>query len=192
MPKIGDTYRKKQRCGTYTYYIWHACILCGKERWVTKVHGKARYDICGSCCPKLPQVTEARLKAHHNLIGEKHWGWKGGRIKDRGYYRVRIYPNDFFYPMAMKSGFVMEHRLVVAKALGRCLHSWEIVHHKHAKYPAGSIEDKQDNRYPENLQLVSGDRHTQITILERRIELLEREKDELKQLLHNALINSLP
>ncbi|GAH73274.1 unnamed protein product, partial [marine sediment metagenome] len=73
-----------------------------------------------------------------------------------------------------------EHRLVVAKALGRNLHPWEIVHHKHAKYPAGSIEDKQDNRYPENLQLVSDDRHKQITILERKIDKLLEEQREIK------------
>ena len=60
----------------------------------------------------------------------------------------------------------------MAKHLGRNLHRWELVHHKHTKYPAGSIEDKQDNRI-ENLQLVSDDRHNQITLMERRIKYLE-------------------
>jgi len=40
-------------------------------------------------------------------------------------------------------------------------------------YPKGSIEDKQDNRIG-NLQLVSDDRHNQITILENRIQFLEQ------------------
>ena len=79
-----------------------------------------------------------------------------------------------------ESGYLREHRLVVAQALGRCLQSWEIVHHKGAKFPKGSIEDKQDNRYPENLQLVSDDRHLQITILEIKIKNLERQNKELK------------
>ena len=75
--------------------------------------------------------------------------------------------------MANRQGYVREHRLIVAKKLGRCLHIWELVHHKHTQYPAGSIEDKQDNR-DENLQLVTDDRHKQITILENRIKQLEQ------------------
>ncbi|GAI67364.1 unnamed protein product, partial [marine sediment metagenome] len=87
-----------------------------------------------------------------------------------GYILIKLQPNDFFYPMAKPDSYVLEHRLVVAKALGRCLHLWEIVHHKGDKYSHNSKEDKQDNRYPENLQLVSDDRHKQISILEQKID----------------------
>ena len=69
--------------------------------------------------------------------------------------------------MVDKQGYVLEHRLVVAKAIGRNLHRWEIVHHK-------DNCPKDDNRYPETLQLVSDDRHDQITILGVRIKYLER------------------
>ena len=66
--------------------------------------------------------------------------------------------------MANHKGYVMEHRLVMAKSLGRCLHPFELVHHKN--------HDKTDNNI-ENLQLVSDDRHRQITIMENRIKFLE-------------------
>ncbi|KKK89418.1 hypothetical protein LCGC14_2733300 [marine sediment metagenome] len=79
--------------------------------------------------------------------------------------------DDFFYPMCNKDSYVLEHRLVVAKSLGRNLHRWEIVHH---------INHVKDDNRLQNLQLVSDDRHKQITILERRIVHLEKKNAALK------------
>lgn len=158
-------------------YIWHTCEICGICRWVRFREGKPTNKRCSHCNGGAP--------------GDKNGSWKGGRSQNSyGYILVLLQPNDFFYPMTLSSRkqgrYVLEHRLIVAKALGRCLQSWEIVHHKHDKYPAGSIENKQDNRYPENLQLVTDDRHKQITILEskianqdKRIKLLEWQVKEL-------------
>jgi len=50
--------------------------------------------------------------------------------------------------------------------------SWER-HHKGTKFPKGSKENRSDNRI-ENLQLITGDRHKQITILENTIARLEQ------------------
>ncbi len=160
MPEIGEIQRLNHRT-----HIWHACEDCGRERWARCKKGQSANPRCRSCNARNRGISQR---------GEGHPAWKGGRVKQSaGYIEVRVFSDDFFYSMADKKGYVLEHRLVMAKSLGRNLLLWEIVHHRHTKYPAGSTEDKQDNRYPENLQLVSEDRHNQITILENRIKYLE-------------------
>jgi len=163
-PKIGDIRRAQEiGRGGHSRYIWHACQKCGKERWVLLFSaGKQKCLVCKDCC----------CHAHNMKRGKEHWNWRGGRTKQsNGYFLIKLQPDDFFYPSRNRQGYVFEHRLVVAKALGRCLHSWEIIHHKGNKYPVGSIENKQDNRYPKNLQLVMEGQHNQISILERKMEL---------------------
>ena len=158
MPELGDLRYHKKREQTA---IWHACVDCGKERWVPRIKGKPRNPRCRTCANK-PKI---RYGANNNL-------WRGGISHNLGYLQIRISPGDFFYPMAMKRGYIQEHRLVVAKALGRCLHRWEIVHHKNGI--------KDDNRI-ENLQLVTDDRHKQITILEIQIKRLKEENAILRK-----------
>jgi len=156
-------------------FIWAACIDCHKERWVRFIKGKPLHLRCHACSMK----SEGRKRGLKHISGEANPKWKGGKRRDHGYIQIKLQPSDFFYSMASKSGYVFEHRLVVAKALGRCLQPWELVHHKGTKYPLGSIENKQDNRYPENLQLVSNDRHNQITILGNKINRLSQQNEEL-------------
>jgi hypothetical protein len=141
-------------------YMWHGCVGCGVERWAELNGGEVRSPRCHSCAAKLIQRKGEQPR------GEKAHRWRGGRVVDKGGYVLILHqPEDFFYPMANNFGYIREHRLVMAKYLGRCLHRWEIVHHKN------NIKD--DNRI-ENLQLVSDDRHSQITILEQRIKFLEQ------------------
>jgi hypothetical protein len=96
---------------------WKECPDCGKiiKRWNAK--------FCKSCSHKM----------------EKSYLWKGGKIKKLGY--VWVYQPE--HPFA-RDKYVMEHRLIMEKKLGRYLTEDEIVHHKN--------KIKDDNR-EENLRL---------------------------------------
>ena len=108
------------------------CLGCDKE------FEPSRNSI-GKYCSQLCYHSK------RNQWRDKHPGWKGGRVMVRGYVVILLDSDDFYYPMATQTHYVLEHRLVMAKHLGRCLQSWELVHHKNGI--------KTDNRI-ENLSLV--------------------------------------
>ena len=58
--------------------------------------------------------------------GKNASNWKGGRRKDGNGY-IRIYQP--LHPHALNEGYVLEHRLVMEKKLGRYLIKDELVHH---------------------------------------------------------------
>lgn len=84
--------------------------------------------------------------------GAEHHAWVGGRhVPGDGYVRVWLTDDDLFYSMAQRhsphGGYVLEHRLVMARHIGRPLEEHETVHH---------IDGNKLNNSVENLQLRSG------------------------------------
>jgi len=122
----------------FNKFMLQACTECGERRWVLmEKNGQPRSTLCHACGLK------GRKQNHPS--GPNHPYWQGGRhLTPYGYVLIKVFPDNFFWPMATKNGYILEHRLVMAKHLGRCLHPWEVVHHKNG------IRD--DNRL-ENLEL---------------------------------------
>ena len=131
MPIIGEISRRpRSQKGLYDYLIWAACGRCGKERWVRLYKGESRNKLCQFCSQKGIWKPAAKHKMNDG----------------QGYILVKLHPSDPFYCMAGKAGYVMEHRLIMAKRLGRPLLKSEQVHH------IDGIKNHNDNN---NLQLVS-------------------------------------
>lgn len=115
--------------------------------------------------------------------GEKSWNWKGGRcISKDGYIKVL----DKTWHSADPNGYVLEHRYLMEKHIGRPLTANEDVHHING--------DKQDNRL-ENLQIIDHVEHTILTHkglkrseeTGRKISEAKRRNNELRKLNRTTL-----
>ena len=165
LPKIGDIAKSKEigyNHENYDKYIWSACIDCGKERWVSLRRGKPANIRCRGCAKK----------------GENNCNWKkNGRIKSgNGYIFIRVKSTNPYFVMGNYNNYILEHRLIMAKHLGRCLESWEVVHHINGV--------RNDNRI-KNLILVNKKEHRELTSrFYKEINKLEKEKRRLKKELY--------
>lgn len=72
-----------------------------------------------------PRTDEVKKKISKKNKGSGNGKWKGGKRKHNGY--ILIYCPK--HPTATKCGYVLEHRLIVEKKIGRYLKKEENVHH---------------------------------------------------------------
>jgi hypothetical protein len=100
-----------------------------------------------SQCVVSKVLRQFNLKANNPKFirkGSESNFWRGGRVITSGY--IGVMSNE--YPeMATKSGYILEHRLNMARYLGRSLERWESVHH---------IDGDKLNNDISNLQLRIG------------------------------------
>lgn len=105
-----------------------------------------RYGVTDSTITRV--VRRHGFETRGRRSGTEHPRWRGGRkLTAEGYVEVLVAADDPLACMRKRNSYVLEHRLVVARWLGRPLSADETVHHIDG--------DRTDNRV-ENLQLRSG------------------------------------
>lgn len=128
-----------------------------------------RSGLCGSCA-----CHEANISPSNPRRSNLHVDGKGYRV-------INIHRTDPMFTMVRGArkgqwGILLEHRLIAARSLGRPLESWEHVHHIN--------RDKLDNR-PENLQVITPDKHCSVTAMQQEINRLRRRVAKLEKIIED-------
>jgi hypothetical protein len=119
------------------------CVLCATpmyRRPFVLAKGEGKY--CSRACRNRANPSKGPRRSTDKMRGPNNPAWKGGVTywRKKGNYKPIKYvrcPTEFL-PMARKDGYIMEHRLIMAASIGRCLTRTEVVHHRN--------HDPHDNR----------------------------------------------
>lgn len=113
------------------------CIKCHKPKWINLSCYEMGIGIHHPGSRRFNKWTGLCQTCYSNSLKSN------GKYIKEGYVHIKLYDNPF-PSMTNQKGYIAEHRYVMAKHLGRCLNSNELVHHKDG--------DKSDNNI-DNLEL---------------------------------------
>ena len=136
----------EESVGEWTRLYEEAGSVSALARTVGRTTNTVRYHL-------LRHGIEVRGRGYKSPKSIRHYGpdnasWKGGTYRHSQGYIYEYAPE---HPEAPKAkGYVLQHRLVMERHLGRTLTKNEVVHHRN--------EIKDDNRI-ENLEVTSRSRH---------------------------------
>jgi len=111
----------------------------GQAGVVAHLHGRL-------IAPQGGKIAKQRGTQNYKT-GDKHCRWRGGRRKTGEGYIYVYMPN---HPFAKDGKYMLEHRLIMEKIIGRYLEKDEIVHHKNGI---------KDDNHPGNLILMKKIKH---------------------------------
>jgi len=137
--------RKRNLLGRYikdTVTIYKKCIIC-KNEIKTYQCLKNRKKYCSWKCRNKGLIPHMLRHRKSPPFGEKHPNWNNGIYHNKHGYIMLLSKK---HPSGQK--YVMEHRLVMEKHLGRYLKQKEVVHHIN--------NNPSDNRI-ENLKVFAND-----------------------------------
>lgn len=128
------------------FYYFLICNVCKKEFKISKYEYKRGQGIyCSRECSGI-----GRTGLHKYNCLSKHGNWKGGiLISSNGYRLIKMNGHH----LANHSGYVLEHRLIAEKIIGRKLMKHEQIHHVNG--------NRLDNR-PENILVLTINEHSKL------------------------------
>ena len=107
-----------------------------------KSRGVTRRPLTAEHRAKLSTAMKGKRRGpcpSRGRAGAASGSWRGGRRKSSGYVQVWLSPEErATHTCPMVHGYIYEHRLKAERAIGRCLHRNEVVHHVNG--------DRLDNR----------------------------------------------